>query len=364
MTTTETMIHASLHTKYNFSESEKQKFIENEKMINDKKIHEKQLLMKQLQKQEQSCIEIHTEIYFDNNTEQPSMNKKRKIGYYKRVCKIQPRKLKEMRVNSGYNKERIQTPNALQDQYSVEKQEQVQEPHAMNEEKANTDNKLKKLRWYHSNEIAEHNSSTDCWLVIFNKIYDITSLIRENRGGLLTRPLIHYAGEDISHWFNKQTKDPITHKKNNTREVPYLPHGRYIHIPPDNPVTDWCFKYDIPWWKNINKYVIGLKTQQSRNIRMVNTLSKEENILQVCNEETLSEIESYRYMKINKHSKSYTWKYVCHGSQLLTLDMQLTLSANGIKDDQQILKDLGIKEEEEMYIPAIYLYFNDDLTLE
>lgn len=42
--------------------------------------------------------------------------------------------------------------------------------------------------------------------------------------------------------------------------------------------------------------------------------------------------------------------------------MEMTLSANGIQDETDEFEQLGIPESS-WYIPAIHLYFNDDLTV-
>ena len=43
------------------------------------------------------------------------------------------------------------------------------------------------------------------------------------------------------------------------------------------------------------------------------------------------------------------------------LDMSLTLDANGIADEDNLFEKLGMDTEE--YLPAIHLYFSDDLTV-
>lgn len=43
------------------------------------------------------------------------------------------------------------------------------------------------------------------------------------------------------------------------------------------------------------------------------------------------------------------------------LDMGLSLDANGVVDDSEEMKKLGLPTEE--YVPALHLYFNDDLTI-
>ena len=63
-----------------------------------------------------------------------------------------------------------------------------------------------------------------------------------------------------------------------------------------------------------------------------------------------------RYLELNLHAASYTWKRLGR-----VLDMDKNLEENGIPDETDELLELGIDTEE--YIPAIHLYFNDDLTI-
>ncbi len=77
-------------------------------------------------------------------------------------------------------------------------------------------------------------------------------------------------------------------------------------------------------------------------------------MIDVCSEETIYEILN-RYKQINEHAESYTWKRLQR-----VLDMELTLSENDIPDETDEYLSLGIDPED--YIPAIHLYFNDDLT--
>ena len=63
-----------------------------------------------------------------------------------------------------------------------------------------------------------------------------------------------------------------------------------------------------------------------------------------------------RYLQHNDHAYSYTWKRLGKA-----LDMSLTLSENGIVDEYDELIKLGMDPDE--YIPAIHLYFEDDLTI-
>jgi hypothetical protein len=62
-----------------------------------------------------------------------------------------------------------------------------------------------------------------------------------------------------------------------------------------------------------------------------------------------------RYLKYNTHANSYTWKY--DGN---VLDMEKTLSDNGIVDDDQDFYILRMRDDQ--YLQSVILYYNDDLT--
>jgi len=52
-------------------------------------------------------------------------------------------------------------------------------------------------------EIAKHNSATDCWLLINNKVYNVTSAISSHPGG--AGPILAHCGQEATQAFN--TKD-------------------------------------------------------------------------------------------------------------------------------------------------------------
>ena len=45
-----------------------------------------------------------------------------------------------------------------------------------------------------ANEVAKHTSSSDCWMIISNSVYDITSYLPQHPGG--TRQVTPYCGTD------------------------------------------------------------------------------------------------------------------------------------------------------------------------
>lgn len=134
------------------------------------------------------------------------------------------------------------------------------------------------------------------------------------------------------------------------------PNGRFLHVPPTEPNSDWDpDSFNIPWWVDDARYCIGKLTTKTRFIRIVNTLTKNDDKIEVASEESLNEILD-RYLEINAHAASYTWKRLGK-----VLDMAANLEQNGIPDERDELVELGIHDDE--YIPAIHLYFNDDLTI-
>ena len=60
-------------------------------------------------------------------------------------------------------------------------------------------------------------------------------------------------------------------------------------------------------------------------------------------------------MKYNSHARSYTWKYIGKN-----LEMTKTLEDNDVADDSEEFYRLGMNDDS--FLPAIHIYFNDDLT--
>ena len=216
---------------------------------------------------------------------------------------------------------------------------------------------FKRRRYYIPEEVEKHNTAFDCWISFFNEVYNLSSLLRSHSGSSysgdsLCQPLIKAAGSDISHWFDIETGDPRTFvdPKTNLKTV-YCPWGEYLHI--NKPVPNSSIPA-LPWWKDKENYCIGKLTKKTRKIRIINMSTKEEECITVAFEETLNEILD-RLLSINTHAGSYTWK-----RQNRPLDLELTLDENGIPDESSDF--LSYNLDDEFYIPAIHIYYNDDLT--
>lgn len=212
----------------------------------------------------------------------------------------------------------------------------------------------KKRRYYIPEEVDDHNKAFDCWVSFFYEVFDISELIQSNIGNSylgnpLAQPLIKAAGSDISHWFDRETGDPRTFIDPKTNlEAVYCPWGAYLDIP--SPMPGGSIS-SLPWWKRKKDFCIGKLTKKARKIRIINMLTRDEDCITVASEETLQEIQE-RMEKINSNSGNYTWKRINR-----PLDMELTLDENGILDESEEFLKYNI--DDEFYIPAIHIYFND-----
>ncbi|KAJ7969538.1 cytochrome B5-like protein [Quillaja saponaria] len=66
-------------------------------------------------------------------------------------------------------------------------------------EKAQSDlNDNKEPKTYNKTEVLLHNKRTDCWIIIKNKVYDITSYVEEHPGG---DAILAHAGDDSTEGF-------------------------------------------------------------------------------------------------------------------------------------------------------------------
>lgn len=216
-------------------------------------------------------------------------------------------------------------------------------------------------KYYIPDDVKSHCTAFDCWVSFFSGVYDLSTLLFEHTGKRYTgdslcQPIIKAAGSDISHWFDPETRSPKTFMDPvSNLEVIYCPWGRYLHVPPIDPSAKFDTSFKIPWWKDKEKYCIGSLTAKTRKIRLINMLSKQDDTIVVACEETLEEVLD-RYLVLNDHAASYTWKRLGR-----PLDMELTLTENGIEDEADEFKELDI--DPDFYIPAIHLYYNDDLTV-
>uniref|UniRef100_A0A1B6FRZ1 Cytochrome b5 domain-containing protein 1 n=1 Tax=Cuerna arida TaxID=1464854 RepID=A0A1B6FRZ1_9HEMI len=210
------------------------------------------------------------------------------------------------------------------------------------------------LPYFTPKEVVVHNTPDDCWVSFLGIVRDLTPLVRQYEGTKEIKPILAYAGKDISHWFDPRTGDIVhrIHPVTGVR-VPYAPHGPVPHVLLEAPTTEWMPLHNIPWWFN-PAYVVGYVTRAARYVRIMNVLAKTKVVTEVCSEDTLERILE-RHLMRNSHSESYTWK-----SEGRVLNMKLTLDQNGIPDPIPRLRAVSLPDD--YFIPCLMLYFNDDLT--
>lgn len=72
----------------------------------------------------------------------------------------------------------------------------------------------------------------------------------------------------------------------------YTPRGRFVHVPPTCPRTDWANDFGKPWWKDM-RYEVGILTAKARWIRIINTLTAQEQRLEV--KSSCAQCNSYEF---------------------------------------------------------------------
>ncbi|KAL7300740.1 hypothetical protein TKK_0006717 [Trichogramma kaykai] len=276
--------------------------------------------------------------------------------------------------------------------------------------------------YYLPREIAlmqiNSEESMDCWLTCRGVVYEIHEYIKRQPQGFISTFLMAHAGKDIGHWFEpnlpnakavppvdvvctvKKCYPPVSIEGLRLRRyvdpdsgklkfllpftVPRPPHTKFALVPrrcdwdsgpdvsltirslpkdpcdsnatADDNVTVQCWS-DLEHIFNSKQYRRGWVTKNPRPCRITNTLTGQGAIISVCEEDSIRRIQE-RFMFYNPHCRSYTWKY-----EGKALDLDLTLTENGIPDDRDRLLECGLPtDNESICVPEIFLFYNDDLT--
>ncbi|KAG7307361.1 hypothetical protein JYU34_007546 [Plutella xylostella] len=248
--------------------------------------------------------------------------------------------------------------------------------------------KQSKRQWFTPAEIAVHHTAEDCWVALSGRALNLTEWIKEQLarcrctktcscGGQdrycdencyekcqcivsgyqycdarrLAMTVLAFAGKDISSWFKGDDWVHYIHPIAGTH-TPFYRWGPDAKQPVV-PSTRWRPYEEPPWWLD-EKYVEGYVSAKTRPLRIVNTLTGSTVTLEVCSEESIYQI-MMRYCLHNSHFASYTWRY-----QGRSLCLNMTLAQNGIPDERDTFNQVGLPDN--FYIPAILIYYNDDLT--
>lgn len=144
--------------------------------------------------------------------------------------------------------------------------------------------------------------------------------------------------------------------------VPYLPEGTFPHVPEIAPTTaaSAAAALEGPAWWNDPRRIVGSLTSRAVPLKVVNTLTSQEDVIEVCKEDTVAEIQR-KFLEYNAHATSYAWKAVVGGA-VKPLDGRKTLWGNGVPDEIEELETLGMDAAAADNVITVLLYFTDDLT--
>ncbi|XP_016043739.1 cytochrome b5 domain-containing protein 1 isoform X2 [Erinaceus europaeus] len=136
-------------------------------------------------------------------------------------------------------------------------------------------------RFFTPSEVAQHNQLEDLWVSYLGSVYNLTPLAQEYEGDPLLKPIVEVAGQDISHWFDPETRDIRKHVDPLTGCLKYrTPWSRFLHVPPQLPRSDWANDFGKPWWQR-SQYEVGQLSVKTRSIRIINTLTSQAHTLEL-----------------------------------------------------------------------------------
>jgi cytochrome b involved in lipid metabolism len=84
-------------------------------------------------------------------------------------------------------------------------------------------------------EIQKHNTEDDCWLAVYDEVYDVTKFLDKHPGG--KKVMFDLAGKDGTDAFEKQKHDDWHLLRIYPYFIGYYPDGK--PDPPEDPNSRW-----------------------------------------------------------------------------------------------------------------------------
>lgn len=202
-------------------------------------------------------------------------------------------------------------------------------------------------KFYLHDEVVIHNELDDAWVVLNNKVLNISHLFKNVDSiydGTLLLELLRYVGKNISDFFDENGQ-PLERISYSGKKHPLLA-ATLVESTADQSIGSTLCTF---WWNN-PRYEIGFVTRQERIIRIVNTLTHSSTILTVCDEDTVHVIQRKHNERFRCLNQNYVWrKYNCNATA-------------GCLDETKTLIENGFSFEGQPYgvYPAIWLYYISD----
>eukprot|EP00076_Gallus_gallus_P029641 XP_015153815.1 cytochrome b5 domain-containing protein 1 [Gallus gallus] len=204
-------------------------------------------------------------------------------------------------------------------------------------------------RYFMAREVAEAGRPR---LSALGRVYDLGPLLRERRGDVTLAPLLGAVGTDVSHCFDPESGDPLPRVEPRTGQTgSRYPLGTPGSSQSLTPRSDGAPPLDAAWWRD-PRLQVGRLTAAPRLLRLCNTLTGQNCVVEVCGEEPVGEA-LWRAKAWKEQLERYT---ACYGG--VPLRLHLSLEQNGIPDSTSELRSLRLDPKD--FIPTVLLYFNDD----
>lgn len=198
-----------------------------------------------------------------------------------------------------------------------------------------------------SADVALHNRRGDAWVTLSGTVLDVTGVIDREPDARRAAVLLRRAGGAVDDLFDARTGEPRTFVSPVTglRE-PFCPDGG--GVPPPGvalvaPTTEGFDASSTPWWRD-GRLVVGRLSARprGRRLRVINTLTGQDDVVDVPDELTLGEMQRRCFARFNSACGSaYEWRALV-GGRPAVLDAGKTLAGNGLPCDAPAVEALGL----------------------